>query len=177
MKHFLFAVVVIQLSVFVLTPLAAAPIQQTSHTLKLEANVVRPKATLADVSLLIGHWKGDFLGSQAEELWLPAAGGSMVGVFRLFEDSKVIFYELMILVEEQGSVSLKLKHFHNDLSGWEEKDEMVTFQFVQSNDHGVWFEGLTFLKNEDGSLQGYIAIRQKNDNVEEIDFLYKRVVD
>ena len=148
---------------------------QTPNTLKLDESTSRPEATLADVDLLVGHWKGEFLGAMAEELWLPAVGKSMLGAFRLYSEDSILFYETMILVEEEGSVSLKLKHFHPDLKGWEEKDDMVTFRFVKANQDGLWFEGLTFQKQPDGSLQAYIALRQDDGSVKEESFVYRPV--
>ncbi len=150
-----------------------AQVKQTEHTLKLEEKAARPKAALADVKLLEGHWQGDFLGAKAEELWLPPAGGAMAGLFRLYEGDKVMFYELMLLVEEEGSVSMKLKHFHADLKGWEEKDAMKTFKFVKATPEGVWFEGLTFLKQPDGTLKGYIALKGKDGSAQEEAFVYR----
>jgi len=84
-----------------------------------------------------------------------------------------MFYEFMLLLEEEGSVSMKLKHFHGDLKGWEEKDEMQTFRFVKSTPDGVWFEGLTFLKQADGSLKGYIALKGKDGKAQEEAFVYR----
>ena len=84
-----------------------AQVQQTPNTLKLEEGAARPAATLEDVQLLAGHWEGPFMGATAEEVWLPAAGGTMLGMFRMFSEGEVFFYELMHMVEEEGSVSLK----------------------------------------------------------------------
>lgn len=150
-------------------------IQQTPNTLGFDETTERPKATLEDIRLLVGYWRGEFLGALAEEVWLPPAGGSMLGVFRLFKDDRVLFYEIMIAVEEEGSVSLKLKHFHPDLTGWEEKDGLVTFRLVKAGNNAVWFEGLTYKKLEDDSLQGFIAIRQKDGNVTENSFTLRPV--
>ena len=153
-----------------------AQTQQTPNTLKLDESAPRPAATIADVGLLVGHWEGEFLGAMAEEFWLPPAGNSMLGAFRLYTEDGVAFYEAMVLMEEEESVSLKLKHFHPDLKGWEEKDEVVTFRFVKATEGGLWFEGLTFRKQPDGSLQGFIALRQDDGTVEEESFVYRPVV-
>jgi len=158
------------LCLLLLPGLAAAQSRQTPNTLTLSASAPRPKATLADLALLVGHWKGGFLGSTAEEVWLPPAGGSMFGAARIYKDTAVMFYAIMIAVEEEGSVSLKLKHFHPDLKGWEEKNESVTFRFVKASGNTIWFDGLTFRKREDGSLQGFIAIRYKDGTVKEESF-------
>ena len=142
----------------------------TPNTLVLDDPVERAQATLADIGILVGHWSGEFLGAMAEEVWLPPVAGSMLGVFRLYKDGQTLFYEIMIAVEEEGSVSLKLKHFHSNLTGWEEKDDIVTFRLVKASQGTVWFEGLTYQKREDGSLQGFIAIRQKDGNITENSF-------
>jgi len=163
------------LCLLLLPGLAAAQIQQTPNTLTLSASAPRPRATIADLTLLVGHWKGGFLGSTAEEIWLPPAGGSMFGAARLYKDTEVVFYEIMIAIEEEGSVSLKLKHFHPDLKGWEEKNETVTFRLVKASGNTIWFEGLTFRKREDGSLQGFIAIRYKDGTFKEESFTYQPV--
>ncbi len=152
-----------------------AQAQQTPNTLKLDAGAARPPATLADVGLLVGHWEGEFLGGTAEELWLPAQGGTMLGVFRLHENGKAVFYELMILAEEQASVSMKLKHFHADLRAWEEKDAMQTFRLVKATPEALWFEGLTFRKQPDGSIRGFIALGEKDGDVKEETFVYRPV--
>ena len=143
--------------------------QITPNTLSFDKDTKLPKTTLADVRLLIGHWRGEFLGGMAEEIWLPPAGGSMLGVFRLYKDDQVLFYEIMIMVEEKDYVSLKLKHFHPDFKGWEEKDGSVTFRLVKVGNNAIWFDGLTYFK-EDGSLHGFIAIRQKDGHVTEETF-------
>ena len=154
----------------------------TQHTMQLEEGQPRPQATLADVALLVGHWRGPFLGGTAEELWLPAVGDSMAGIFRLYaetsegsDEQKVQFYEIMACVEEEGSVTMKLKHFHPDLRGWEEKDDTVSFRLVKATPEGLWFEGLTFLKQRDGSLKGYIALRSKSGEASEESFVYRPV--
>lgn len=70
---------------------------------------------------------------------------------------------------------MKLKHFHADLKGWEEKDAMKTFRFVKATPEGVWFEGLTFLKQADGTLKGYIALKGKDGSAQEEAFIYRPV--
>ena len=146
----------------------------TPNTLSSDKTTKLPKTTLADVNLLTGHWKGDFLGGMAEEIWLPPAGGTMLGVFRLCKNNQILFYEIMIMVEEEDSISLKLKHFHPDLKGWEENDGSVTFRLIKVGKDAIWFDGLTYYK-EEGSLRGFIAILQKDGNVIEESFILQAV--
>ena len=97
------------------TQLAAAQSQRTQHTFKLDDPDSRPTATLADVSWLVGNWSGEAFGNTFEEGWNPPSAGSMIGFFKLMDGDDVVFYELLLLVEEQDSLSLKVKHFNADL--------------------------------------------------------------
>lgn len=154
---------------------AAGQTLLTENTLALDEGAARPAATLDDVSLLIGHWRGEFLGGTAEEVWLPPAGGAMVGTFRLIEQDEIAFYELMILLEEEGSVTLKLKHFNADLTGWEEKADTVDFPLVKAEADAVFFDGLTFRRGPEGTLQGFLAMGPEDGEKTEATFVYHPV--
>ncbi|MFO0961343.1 MAG: DUF6265 family protein [Phycisphaerales bacterium] len=153
----------------------SSAVQNTPNTLKLAPGAAPPKATLADAAMLIGHWRGEFLGATAEELWLAPAGGAMAGIFRLVEKDAVQFYELMLVVEEEGSIAMKLKHFHANLHAWEEKDKFVTFRLVRASATELCFEGLTFRRMPDGSIEGFIALGKKDGTPKEERFVYRRV--
>ena len=94
--------------------------------------VTSPPATLADLSWLAGSWEGEGIdGAPALEAYASPAGGQMVGHFRqLNRDGSVMFYELITIVEEGGSLSYRLKHFNPDLTGWEEKDKVVALSLI-----------------------------------------------
>ena len=88
-----------------LTDSALAQSKHTEHTFKLDNPDDRPSATLSDVSWLVGNWAGEAFGGKFEEAWNPPSAGSMVGFFKLLGDEDVAFYELLLLVEEEGSLS------------------------------------------------------------------------
>lgn len=163
--------------VLALSLASAAPAQTplTENTLALDESAARPAATLDDVSLLIGHWRGPFLGGTAEEVWLPPAGGTMVGTFRLVQEDEAAFYELMVLLEEEGSVTLKLKHFNRDLTGWEEKADTVDFPLVKAEADAVYFAGLTYRRGPEGTLQGFLAMGSDGGEMTEATFVYHPV--
>lgn len=135
----------------------------------------RLRATLADLRMLVGHWRGAFLGGTGELVWLPPAGGTMVGVFRLYRADAVVFYEILTAVEDQGNVSLRLKHFHSDLKGWEGQDDAVTFRLVRAERDAVWFDGLSYRRFPDGTLRGILDLRSKDGHVREEAFTLKPV--
>jgi len=150
-----------------LTDSAFAQSQRTEHTFKLDNPDDRPPAALSDVSWLVGNWAGEAFGGTFEEAWNPPSAGSMVGFFKLLGDDSVAFYELLLLVEEEGSLSLKVKHFSGDFTAWEEKEDFIRFRFVKAEEDAVHFSGLSFYRIDDDTLHGYIVMRSGEDVREE----------
>lgn len=142
------------------------------HTLQLDPDAPKPKASIEDVAWIAGHWKGEAFGGITEEIWSPPMGNSMMCVFRLVKDGVVNFYEIVTITEEQGSLILRLKHFNADLSGWEEKDETVDFPLVKLQHNNAFFDGFTFEKINDEAMNIYVVIGQKDGVPEEMKFVY-----
>ncbi len=153
-----------------------AGLHQTPNTLKLPADGVRPSAKIADLVWLQGQWQGEGLGGTMEEVWSAPAGGAMVGYFRLAREGEPAFYEIMTLLEIDGSVEMRLKHVNPDMTGWEEKAAFVTFRLVRHDSTGAYFEGLTFRRAGPDLIDGFLAIRNRTTGaVREEKFVYRRV--
>lgn len=141
------------------------PASRTANTIGLPADAERPKATLTAVSWLAGGaWRGDGMGGIAEEQWSAPAGGQMMGMFRQLKpgtggSEAVSFYEFLTLVEREGSLVLKLKHFNPDLTGWEDKEKFVTFRLARVTPDAVYFDGLTFRRDAPNQLSIFLALR------------------
>jgi hypothetical protein len=148
----------------------------TPNTLKLAAGAPRPAARVSDFSWLAGAWRGEGLGGSIDEVWSEPAGGAMVGYFRHLREGRPVFYEIMTLVESEGSVEMRLKHVNPDMTGWEEKNDFVTFRLVRQDQTGAWFEGLTFRRAGADRIDGFIALRdRKTGTVREETLVYRRV--
>ena len=152
---------------------ANAQTQRTEHTYKLDSPDTRPAATLADVAMLVGSWTGEAFGSDFEASWHPPSAGSMVGLFKLIGDEGVSFYEILLLVEEEGSLSLKVKHFTPAFEAWEEKAEYTRFRFVKADEGAVHFQGISFYRISDDEMHAYIVMRS-GDDVREEKLVYRR---
>ena len=148
--------------------------QSPINTLQLSENKTSPKASLADLSWIQGHWKGEAFGGIAEEIWSPPLGDSMMFVFRLISDNKVQFYEVGGIRQVDETLLMQLKHFHGDFKGWEEKDKTVDFKLVKIEDGNVYFEGLTFEKISDKEMNVYVVIEEKEGKKHEVTFNYKK---
>ena len=154
----------------------AAPQQGTTpNTLRLPEGAPRPAARVADLAWLAGRWTGEGMGGRIDEAWSPPDGGAMVGYFRLVKDDKPVFYEILTLIEIEGSVEMRLKHVNADMTGWEEKNDFVTFRLVKHDASGAYFSGFTFKRLSPDLIEGYLALRNRTDGtVREEKFIYRR---
>ncbi|MBY6127273.1 DUF1311 domain-containing protein [Qipengyuania aquimaris] len=119
-----------------------------------------PPATLDQVDWLVGQWTGTGIGgAPAMESWLPPSGGTMVGTFiQETEEGAIRFTEHLYLMEEEGTLVLRLKHFNADLTGWEEKDGMLTFRLIAVEDCAAYFHALTLrCRNPNFPGEGLLA--------------------
>ena len=160
----------------VLVGTVSAQTAVTEHTVRLDDSESRPAATLEDVSWLVGSWTGEAFGGTFEQHWNPPSLGSMVGFFKLMSDEAVVFYELVLLVEEEGSLSLKVKHFNPDFSAWEEREEYVDFRFVSADGDVIHFSGISFYRMSKNEIHAWIRMRN-GDRIGEEKLIYRRVED
>lgn len=139
----------------------------------LQPGAAPPPAKLADVAWLEGTWVGKGLGGDTEESYSSALGGAVVGYFRFVKDGKVVFYEIVTIAETNGSLALRLKHFHPDLKGWEEKDDVVEFKLVAVEGQTAYFDGLSIRRDGD-TLFSAVKITNKKDGSSRVEqFSYK----
>ncbi len=171
MKHITLVAVVF----VVFTGLSYAQVKNTDNTLRLVEGATGEKATSADMAWIAGSWMGTGLGGVSEETWSAPKGGIMIGTYRLIKDDKPVFYEMLWLMENEGTLILRLKHFHANLIGWEEKDKTVDFKFVKREGNRVYFNGLTFENAGGGEMNIFLALRQKDGTLKEEAFKMKRI--
>ena len=165
--------VLLSLVLFMVAGTAAAQTQRTQHTYALDNADERPAATLDDVAWLVGSWEGEAFGGRFEEVWNPPSAGSMLGMFKTLDGDAVGFYELLLLVEEEGSLSLKVKHFSPDFVAWEDKEDFVDFRFIKTEPDAIHFSGISFYRMGNDEIHGYIAMR-RGDEIYEEKLVYRR---
>lgn len=160
--------------------LAAVP-ATAQETRVGEAGFDSPPATLGDAAWLVGQWSGTGIGgAEAHESWLVPSGDTMVGTFvQETAEGGILFTEHMYLMEQDGSLLVKLKHFNPDMTGWEDKDGMVTFRLLATEPCALYFHALTYrcVDSDTGPSSGMVvAVRMKSDNPEpqELVFRFRR---
>ena len=148
--------------------------RQTEHTFSYSESDPSPSATLRDVAWLQGAWEGSGFGGISEEIWSEPLGGAMMGAYRSVENGSAKFFELCSIVETGGSLELRLKHFHSDLKGWEERDAVRIFPLVKIADRMAYFDGMTYVKTGKSAATVYLALSDKKGGIREIVFKYRK---
>ncbi|QLG44892.1 DUF6265 family protein [Costertonia aggregata] len=143
------------------------------NTLAFDQGTASPKADLSQITWMEGHWKGEAFGGVIEEIWSPPLGGSMMFSFKLVVDGAVNFYELGHIRQLDETLVFELKHFGDDLKGWEEKNEVQRFQFIKAEGNRLYFDGFTFEKVSATEINIYGLVHQ-GEKEEEIKFNYKK---
>ncbi len=131
------------------------------------------KGQIREMNWLSGHWIGEFNDSKIEEVWTKPVSDQMMGMFRLYKD-EIQVYEFMTISEENGSLTLKIKHFDKNMKAWEEKDKYEEFKLVEVVDETAYFDALTFSLSED-SLRINLIVDEKDGVKQAALFKYSRL--
>lgn len=106
-----------------------------------------------------GSWVGDGFGGTSEEVWsAPADDGTIMGSFRHFKaDGSLNFYEFLVL----DSTGLRLKHFNPDMTGWETKEDFVTFKMIESTENKLVLKGLVYERVSETEMKISLDLKNK----------------
>lgn len=143
------------------------------NTKFLAADAPPANASITDAAWIAGYWKGEAFGGIIEELWAPPVGNSMLGSFKLTVNGETSFYEFQSISEENNSLVLRLKHFHANLDGWEEKNEKLEWKLVEVTPNKIYFSGFTFEKVDENHLNIYVVFNENGER-SEMKFSYER---
>jgi hypothetical protein len=161
-------------TIYFLLLLFAATSVHTQNVIHLSDGMQPPPTSIVELDWMAGSWTCDIGDGKAEEIWLPAAGHAMMGAFRMYDESGVMFMEIMTIRPYGASLAMQLKHFDDDLTGWEEKDETVDFVLIYHEPGRAYFDGLTYLLRDENTLDVYVAVEEGDEGVVEMHFPFKR---
>jgi len=143
----------------------ATSFSYSQNTLHYNDEKGSEKATLEDISWLAGNWTGEAFGGEFEENWSKPTGGSMMFNFKLVAEGKVVFYELGHIIEKDNSLLYQIKHFDQNLKGWEEKDKSEDFRFIKKEKNRMYFDNFTFEKVSDNEVNVYAYFEKSKKEV------------
>lgn len=135
-----------------------------------------PPASIDSLGWLVGHWSGTGIGGDpAFETYSPPVAGAIVGHFaQLDGEGAIAFSEYVHIAQVGASLAFRLKHFHRDLTGWEAKDEVVSFPLVALEEGAVHFDGLTLRREGATGLVTAVRMKAKDGSFRELVFRYEK---
>lgn len=114
--------------------------ERVAALLVLGAVLPAVAAGLDDLAFLEGHWRTEAFGGTVEEIWLPAHGDVMHGVFRAVSDGTMSFSEFLQITVEGEDRVLRFAHFRPDYTTWEGDGPVMELRVAESRDGYVRFE-------------------------------------
>jgi hypothetical protein len=135
-----------------------------------------PPATLADVAWLEGRWIGEMPEGPVEHVILGPSFGHLPGFVRAVNPQGVIFYEIWVLAEVGGSLTIRVKHFSPQLAGWEAQDAYIDRPLVDRDADSLFFDGATYARTGPDSFTVYFLNRSGGEERETIVIPFRRMV-
>lgn len=119
---------------------------------------------ISRLAWLEGCWEGEGLGGDVGECWLRAPGSDrLTGLFFLSVNGEQRFSEIMVIDMFDDGPALRLKHFHADMTGWEEREDYVSFPLYETGDNYARFRGLDYRLTPDGTFEIDIVLRSRGE--------------
>jgi hypothetical protein len=115
------------------------------------------KQVLSQFSWLDGYWRGQWGPRVAQQAWMPAQSGTMVGVFQLSENTKTLVVELYSIVATPQGIELRIRRFTPALVAWE-KSALLNLQSVDS-------QSMLFENASDGQPKSWLMTRSGPDTL------------
>lgn len=139
------------------------------------AAIAEDEVDFRALAWLEGCWEGEGLGGQVSECWMSTGDGRMTGAFQMVSDGELQFSEMLMLGEVDGVAGYHVKHFDPDFTGWEEKDDQVSFAFIQARGTRAEFDGLTYELDADGVLTVSLRFAQGDGTTSIARFHMRRI--
>lgn len=151
-------------------PVKAQEHPQSDKILTWTEGAAPTKASLADVRWMEGAWEGPLETATQQHIVFSPVSDHMPGFTRAWgPDGAIWFYEINDLVEVDGSLEFRVKHFSGELAGWEGKDQFMRHRLVKKTAQALYFDGITiiregpdhftvFVRISDGERKGQIVL-------------------
>ena len=153
---------------------AQAPINPRSMIRLQVPGQSGPPASLEDVAWLQGHWVGEMPEGPVEHVTLGPQFGHLPGFVRAVNPQGVIFYEISLIAEVAGSLTVRVKHFTAQLAGWEAQDTYIDRPLVARDAENLYFDGITYSRTGPDSYVVYFLNRSGSEERETLVVPFKR---
>ncbi len=138
-----------------------------------------PKMEINSLAFMAGKWVTETDWGQMEENWSEPLGNCMMCSYRCVKDGKVVFYEFIVIEQNDSVPVMKLHHFSPGNIGWEEKDKPYEYPLTFLDPDKARFErpdkktALTFYRTGPETMKVLLERQDKQGNWVEDVFDYK----
>ncbi|MEZ4935977.1 MAG: DUF6265 family protein [Crocinitomicaceae bacterium] len=115
-----------------------------------------PKMNISKMGWIEGNWKSSGEKITIQENWSRNGAYSMMAVASIYEQNKIIMFEICTITQEKGTLILRIRHFDSHLKAWEEKDQPKVLPLIKEEKNRIYFHGYTFEKTAKDQLTLYI---------------------
>ena len=142
---------------------------------------VKQKFKITDLEFMTGNWKTTSDWGDMDEIWSSPMGNCMMCTFRCIKDGRIVFYEFIVIEQnENDSVPvLKLRHFNPGSIGWEDKDKPYAYPLTFSKGQKAIFERpdkktiITYERLSKDTLKS-VLIQETGEKKKTTEFIYSR---
>lgn len=154
---------------------AAKPANPRAMIRLKTAGQTAPRASLADVAWLEGHWIGSMPEGPVEQFNLKPMFGHLPGFVRAVNPKGAIFYEISLIAEVGDSLSVRVKHFTPELEGWEARDAYIDRPLVSRDSTNLYFDGITYARTGPDTYVVYFLNRSGTEERDTLVVPFRRV--
>ena len=123
-----------------------------------------------------GIWHGDVQGpKEGETFLLEGAHGQMGGFARGYDKNGLMFNEIITIMESEGSIEFRLKHFSPELHGWEPQNKPIRRPLIKITEDALYFDTVTYVKQDKDNYILYIRIPNKEGVMQVVAIPHKRI--
>jgi hypothetical protein len=142
---------------------------------RLAPGQASPAATLADAQWLVGHWIGDMPEGPVEQVFLAPVARQMPSFVRAIGREGILFYEISNLVESEGSLRFRLRHFTPELVGWEDAGGAIERRLIAIENGNLYFDRISLIRSGPDSYIVYFLNMAGDEERETITVPFRRV--
>ena len=106
------------------------------------SQAARQKIKIADLQFMAGQWKTSSDWGEMDEFWSSPNGNCMMCTFRCVKEGKVVFYEFIVIEQNETDEVpvMKLRHFNPGSIGWEDKENPYLYPLISLQGRKAVFE-------------------------------------
>ena len=145
-------------------------------TLFLQAQTF--KANISQLAFMKGKWVTNHEWGSMEEFWGAPIGNNMVSTYRCVKNSKVLFYEFVVIEQSDSVPVMLLRHFNAGSIGWEDKNAPQYYPLINIGKNKAVFQSadktitLTYELISSNKLDVTLNEKNKDGKMETTPFHY-----